>query len=825
MSTSQILEKLGEFYLGTEYDVKAQGLGESRVLYDSKDLVTHAVCVGMTGSGKTGLCLALLEEAAIDGIPAIIIDPKGDLSNLLLTFPNLEPRDFRPWVNEDDARAQGVTPDELAAQQATMWRTGLAESGQNGERIAKLRAGAEFAIYTPGSNAGLPVSVLKGFVCPAQEVKDDAEVYRERIAGTASSLLGLMGIDADPLQGREHILLSAIIADAWEKGETVDLAMLIQRIQMPPFETLGVMSLENVYASKDRFSLAMALNNLLASPGLGAWMEGEPLDIQAMLYTPDGKARHAIFSIAHLDDAQRMFFVSLLLNQVLAWTRTQTGTTSLRALVYMDEIAGYFPPTANPPSKRPLLTLMKQGRGFGVGVVLATQNPVDLDYKGLANAGTWFIGRLQTERDKLRVLDGLEGAMSNASASFDRAEMNRLLSGLGKRVFLMNNVHEDHPVVFQTRWCLSYLRGPLTRAQIKSLMDPIKTACAARASSSAGAPTFGQPRDALPSTICLPRTEAARSSVAPVLASDIHQFFLPPRATDSGACIVYKPHALGLAKVYYSDTKLGVDADVAQAMLTPIVSGPVAAEWDEAMEVDISETDLGTSAKVGAAFENLPASATLGKTYEQWKSACADAMFKRARFTLFRASEQKLTSRPGEKERDFRLRLAQVIREDRDARKEALRRKYAPKRHTLLDRKRRAEATAEMQRQQSTSAKVQAAVGVGAAILGAFLGRKVMSAANVRSAGSAMGRVQKTFKETGDVSRADETVEAVDARIQELEREFETEAASIDGGIDPMTAPLETLVIKPKKTNIKVRAVVLVWAPFAIRDGVIEPFW
>ncbi|HEY7089086.1 MAG TPA: DUF87 domain-containing protein, partial [Tepidisphaeraceae bacterium] len=449
----QDYEKLGVFYLGRPYDLsKGAGQQGEVLLYDSRDLVTHAVCVGMTGSGKTGLCLALLEEAAIDSIPAIVIDPKGDLANLLLTFPDLRPQDFRPWINDDDAKRKGVSPDQFAAQQADLWTKGLKEWGEDGNRIKRLKDSADFAIYTPGSNAGLPVSILRNFSAPNESVRDDAELMQDQVRTTVTSLLGLVGVDADPVQSREHILISSIVSNAWKQGKDLDLATLIQQIQQPPVQKIGVIDVESFFPQKERFALAMKLNNLLAAPGFENWMSGEPLDIGAMLHTDGGKPRISIFSIAHLSDAERMFFVSLLLNQVLGWVRMQSGTTSLRALVYMDEIFGYFPPTANPPSKTPLLTLLKQARAFGVGVVLATQNPVDLDYKGLANAGTWFIGRLQTERDKARVLDGLEGAASNAGAGFNRSEMEKMLSKLGSRVFLMNNVHEDHPVVFETRW-------------------------------------------------------------------------------------------------------------------------------------------------------------------------------------------------------------------------------------------------------------------------------------------------------------------------------------------------------------------------------------
>jgi hypothetical protein len=518
MPNASDFEKLGVFYLGRLYDWEGKKPKDDLLLYDSKDLVTHAVCVGMTGSGKTGLCLALIEEAAIDGIPALLIDPKGDLANLLLTFPGLEPADFRPWINEDDARRKDLSPDDYARQQAELWRNGLAAWGEDGARIQRLRDAADFAVFTPGSNAGIPLSILKSFAAPPPAIREDDELLRERIGTTTTSLLGLLGIDADPIRSREHILIATILDAAWRQGQELDLAGLIQQIQTPPVKRVGVLDLEAFFSSKDRFALAMSLNNLLAAPGFGAWMEGEPLDVDTLLHTPAGKPRVAIVSIAHLSDAERMFFISLLLNQVVGWMRTQSGTSSLRALVYMDEIFGFFPPVANPPSKTPLLTLLKQARSFGVGVVLATQNPVDLDYKGLSNTGTWFIGRLQTDRDKARVLDGLEGAAVGAGKGFDRAGLDRTLSGLSSRIFLLNNVHEDHPVVFESRWAMSYLRGPLTRAQIKTLMDT------RRGAAPAGATTAAPAKSARPATAA-----ATGGSERPLLPPDVPQHFVPPR--------------------------------------------------------------------------------------------------------------------------------------------------------------------------------------------------------------------------------------------------------------------------------------------------------
>src|SRR6478752_2821994 len=480
------IEGLGSFYLGKPYDAEAKKLTDGYVLYDSKDLTTHAVCVGMTGSGKTGLCVGAIEEAALDGVPSIVIDPKGDLANLMLTFPALRPEDFRPWINEDDAAKAGASPDDYAKSQAEMWAKGLSDWGQDGARIQRLRDAADFTIYTPGSDAGLPVSVLGSSATPAD--RSDAEAVGDQIGAIATGLLALLGIDADPIKSREHILLSSILGAAWANGQALDIAALIAQIQQPPFAKIGVLDLDSFYPQKDRFELALALNNLLAAPGFQLWMQGVPLDVGQLLRSDAGKPRVAIFSIAHLSDAERMFFVTLLLNAVLAWMRGQSGTTSLRALLYMDEIFGFFPPTAEPPSKKPLLTLLKQARAFGLGVMLATQNPVDLDYKGLSNAGTWFLGRLQTERDKARVIEGLEGASAAAGSLFDKAAMEKTLAGLTSRVFVMNNVHDDHPIVFESRFVMSYLAGPLTRTQIQKLMGPRRSATTAP-TSAAPAPT------------------------------------------------------------------------------------------------------------------------------------------------------------------------------------------------------------------------------------------------------------------------------------------------------------------------------------------------
>ena len=797
--TAQDFEKLGVFYLGRPYDLAAKTPQPGWLLYDSKDLVTHAVCVGMTGSGKTGLCLALLEEAAIDGIPALIIDPKGDLGNLLLTFPELRAQDFEPWINEDEARKKGLSPADYAAKQAETWKMGLAQWRQDGARIKRLREAADFAIYTPGSSAGLPVSILKSFAAPDERIRGEAELLRQRISTTATSLLGLLGIEADPIKSREHILLSTILDAAWRKGQDLDLAVLIHQIQTPPVSKVGVMDLESFYPSKERFALAMQLNNLLAAPGFASWLEGEALEMQSLLYTPEGKPRMAVMSIAHLSETERMFFVSLLLNQALGWVRAQSGTTTLRALIYMDEIFGYFPPVANPPSKGPLLTLLKQARAFGVGVVLATQNPVDLDYKGLANTGTWFIGRLQTERDKARVLEGLEGSSAGTGKRFDRNRMEETLAGLGNRVFLMNNVHEDEPVIFETRWALSYLCGPLTRAQIKTLMDPVRRE------------TGDVKRETSESSSRVSRLTS--HGQRPILPPGVPQYFVPMRGTQpSGSQLVYRPMVLGLSQIRFADSKKGLEAVHDEAHVMPVNREVVVVEWERSTAAPIMRDDLEREPDSDARFEEIAPTAGQPKSYEEWKKAYAAWLFRTAKLDLLRSPGLSVLSQPGESERDFRVRLQQMARERRDAAAGKLRQKYAPKIATLQERIRRAEQAVEREKEQAKQTGLQTALSVGATILGAFMGRKTISATTIGKATTALGKAGRAMKDAKDVGMAQDNVAVLQQQLAELEGQFKAETDNLAGS-DPQTEPLETVPLRPTKTNISVKLVALAWLP------------
>ena len=797
----QDYEKLGFFYLGRRYDMAGRHALDEMVLYDSRDLVTHAVCVGMTGSGKTGLCLSLIEEAAIDGVPVIAIDPKGDLGNLLLTFPQLSAAEFRPWVDEDEARRGGQTADAFATAEAERWRKGLAEWGQDASRIERLRNAAEFTIYTPGSRAGVPVSILSSFAAPPATARADGELLAERAGSTATSVLALAGLDAPP-RSREHTLVTSLFGAAWAEGRDLDLATLIQQIQAPPFAKVGVVDLEAFFPGKERFDLAMKLNGLLAAPGFAQWLEGVPLDPASLLYSSKGKPRVAVFSIAHLGDAERMFFVSLLLNQVVAWMRAQTGTTSLRAVLYMDEILGYFPPVANPPSKAPLLTLLKQGRAFGLGVVLATQNPVDLDYKGLANTGTWFLGRLQTERDKARMLDGLEGA---AAGSMDRAETDRLLSALDKRVFLLHNVHEQAPVVFQTRWTLSYLRGPLSRDQIRALTPKGEEAGpGSRVPSPESRAPNREPRT--PS----PESRSQGTSWPPIVPPGVEQYFVPSAA--AGASIRYRPVVLGAARLGFGEAKLGIDEVRDVVYAAPFGTGAVAVDWAMAAPVDVVAADLMDAAPAGASFEDVPAAGLQARSYAAWNKEFGKWLSQSEKLELLRQRELKLTSNPGESERDFQIRVQDAQRVARDAAVDALNKKYASKRQQIEEQKRRAAASVDRESTQASQQKLQTGLSVGATILGALFGRKAIGVGSLGRATTAARGVGRSMKETDDIRRANETLDAVEDRARALDEEIREETRKITEQFSAPSA-IERVSLAPKRGQVSVQLVGLGWLP------------
>jgi hypothetical protein len=787
-------EKSGLFYLGKKLSPDRQNLSDEYLLYDSKDLSTHAVCVGMTGSGKTGLCISLLEEAAIDNIPSIIIDPKGDMGNLLLSFPGLKGEDFLPWINPDEAKKKNLTPEKFAEGQAEMWNKGLLEWDQDGERISRLQHASDFAIYTPGSNAGLPVSIVDSFSAPKGQILEDLDILRERIQTTVSGLLELLGIAADPLQSREHILVSNIMEHCWVTGKDLNLRSLIQLIQSPPIEQIGVFNVEDFYPVSARMKLAMSLNNLLAAPGFKTWMEGESLDIDKIIYTSQGKPRTAIFSIAHLSDQERMFFVTLLLNQIIGWMRAQAGSTSLRAILYMDEVFGFLPPISEPPSKRPFLTLLKQARAFGVGVVLSTQNPVDLDYKGLSNAGTWFIGRLQTEKDKERLADGL--IRGDQGDILDKQTLMNTISSLNKREFLMHSVHEKEPQFFRTRWALSYLCGPLTREQIKSLMTEKKLTS----------------EQIVPSAPPLIKGDGQKDMDSPPqLPSIIRQAYASvDYPLEQAGKVVYHLHIIASADVAFFNNKFTVIRTVPVAYALPLGQNSPDISWTQSKLFSFKPETLAGSIFEGAAYMPVhPVVNQLG-TIDALDNQFESYVYQNYHMSLWQSETYKSVSLPEEPERDFRIRLQQIAHERRDLEVERVKRQYFQKIDTLERQLTTARHAVDKEGDQYQQKMLDTAISVGSSIFGAILGGRTSRTIVTRAARSAGG----LSKEKSDIGRAKEKMEQIEAQIKDLENQLSDQVNDLSAKFDPLNEELKEIIIQPKKTDILQRYFGFLWVPF-----------
>lgn len=823
-------EQLGVFYLGRPFDLATKQPLPTYYLYDSRDLLTHAVVIGMTGSGKTGLCLSLLEEAAIDAVPVIAIDPKGDIGNLLLSFPALSAQSLLPWVDPEQARRLNLTSEQFAQQEAERWQKGLSESDQSLERIAKFRQSACLSIYTPGSTSGIPLSMLKSFSPPADS--DDPEVMKDKLQNAVMAILAMAGIKADPLRSREYILLASILEAFWTAGETVSLASLVQSVQKPPIQQIGAFDLESFYPAKERFELAMTLNNLVASPGFEVWTQGEPLNIDRLLYTATGQPCVSIISIAHLNDAERMFVTTLILNELVAWMREQRGTTSLRAILYMDELYGYLPPVENPPSKRPLLTLLKQARAFGLGVVLSTQNPVDLDYKALSNAGTWFIGRLQTERDKKRLLDGLEEASTASGAALNRAETEELLSSLGNRVFMVHNVHDQGSQVFQARWAMSYLRGPLTRTEIKELMKdhalklsqlptPSRSLSqsannpaggVAAAAGQAAPPMSGTTGDDGEGASRFATTGGGRETATtsgttpPAVPPQIQQYFL----VSGNAAQTFSPQLIATARVQYADVKSKLNTAEDVTIVVPFSDNDMMPiDWSAAERARITPQELSSKPAPGATFASLPGAAVQPKNYTRWSKDFTGWLMENCQQTVFKHQDTKLVSTEGETEAAFKVRVRQRLRELRDAAADDLHRRYATRFAALKDRKLRAQQAVERETLQAQQTQWQSAVDVGAGILGAFMGsRRAASSSMRRVAGSA----NRAVRQRQDVEHAETNLASVDQQIADLEAQFQTEMSELEAQ-HAADSTLESVEIRPKKAGISVQLVALLWLP------------
>ena len=825
-SMEKVEERLASFYLGQEYELAKGEFLEPRVHYDARDLTTHAVCLGMTGSGKTGLGVILLEEAALDGVPSLVIDPKGDMTNLLLTFPDLLPEDFRPWVNPDDARRKDLDLDTYAAKVADQWRNGLEGTGQGPDRIQRLKESAEFAIYTPGSSAGRQVSILDTLRAPSLSWDTDSELLRDKIESIVSALLGLIDIEADPVRSREHILLSNIFEYAWRAGEDLDLTQLILRVQKPPFSQLGVFPVNTFYPEKDRMGLAMLLNGLMASPAFADWIQGQPLEIDRLLFGPSGKPQVSILYVAHLSDAERQFFVTLLLEQVVSWMRAQSGTTSLRALVYMDEVFGYLPPhPANPPTKKPLLTLLKQARAFGLGLILATQNPVDLDYKAISNAGTWFIGRMQTDRDKQRLLDGLEGVEVGEGGT-SRAQFDRMISALKSRVFLLHNVHEDEPVVFHTRWAMSYLRGPLTRNQVQQLAGqqpvapaPAATPAAARVTPPrTPAPTPPPPK---------PGAESPYSQVPPQLPSTVTQAYWPVQmslkkavaelARDRGLAVrskagqegylVYHPALLGLAKLRFAHTKSRQSHAEDVAYLLPVEGEDYAVDWAEG-KVQMEAGDLDRNPERGASFADLPTELGASKRHTVLKDEFGDYLYYNSSVALRYNPHLKLYSEMGESEEAFQRRCRREAEKARNAEAKKLAAKHKRELDRLEDKLQREERELEDDKIDHDSRKQEELLSGVESVFGLITGSR-----SSRRLSSASRKRRMTRQAKADVKESEEVIDELEEQIEELEQEAKTELEELDAKWRELIDEVEDVEVRPRRADVRIDLFALAWLP------------
>lgn len=786
-------EKLGLLYLGRELDLQERKPSSLPLLYKNKDMTTHGVIIGMTGSGKTGLGVALIEEAIMDNVPSIIIDPKGDMGNLLLTFPECRPEDFAPWIDPAEAARKEMSVEAYAAKTAQSWKDGLASWQQGLDRIATLRERSEMTVYTPGSGAGVAVSVLSSFEAPGADVMADIDTLNSLVNSTTTSLLALVNVSGDPLQSREHILVSSLLLHFWRQGQDLSMEVLIGNIVNPPFEKVGVFALDAFYPQPQRMSLAMSLNNILASPTFSAWTQGEPLDIQRMLYTEQGLPRTAIFCIAHLSDTERMFFVTMLLNKFIGWMRRQQGTSSLKALLYMDEIFGYFPPTANPPSKKPMLLLLKQARAFGIGIVLSTQNPVDLDYKGLSNIGTWFVGRLQTRQDQEKVIEGIVGA---SDGKLDVPKVKTLLSDMKGRQFLLNSAHLDEPLLFETRWVMSYLKGPMTKADIQRLMEQKKSQAAG------GAVTA-------PAAANQPQLGAAFSNHPPVLSGNIRQLYHLQNVVRDD--ILFEPWLVGKARVRYLNNKRNIEEVVEIDLRHYLDPSFVRPDWDAAEEGAYRLDECGSSPPPKCGYYALPPAIEQLRDMRGLEKDLSDYLYQNKRLELLRATGTDLESTPGEKEGDFLVRFGDWLREQKDEAVDKIKDQYRKRQEQLQDKLDRALDRLDKEKVDVRTKTTDSLISFGVAVVGAFFGRKALSASTISRAATGVKSVGRVAKEKSDVRRAEEEVLEVQEELEALARELETKVAEVDQTYTSDRFPLERFTIKPRRADVFDVEVALLW--------------
>jgi hypothetical protein len=813
----------GKFYIGREYDLAAQKILGKPVHYDSNDLTTHGVIVGMTGSGKTGLGVGILEEAALQGLPAIIIDPKGDISNLPLHFPDFRPGDFEAWIDPAEAKRSSKSVEALAEELASRWREGLQGWGLSGEDVERVISSVAYTIFTPGSTAGVPVDILTSLKAPDVPWEQNRELLLDKVSSTATALLTLVGVEADPVRSREHILLANIFEEAWKSAHDLDLPTLIQHVQQPPFEKLGALDLERSYPEDDRFELAMTLNNLLASPTFEVWTEGAPLDVDGLLWMPDGRPRHSIFYLAHLSDQERMFFVTLLLSTVEAWMRAQSGASALKALLYIDEMYGFLPPVAKPPSKPPLLRLLKQARAYGLGLLLTTQNPVDLDYKGLSNAGTWFVGKLQTEQDKARLLDGLEG-VAVGEAEIDRNQLDKSISALGKRVFLLHNVHRRKPQIFYTRWAMAFLKGPIALPQVEDVNKIAGASVPARIQRAAredAETPIDRLEDQAPTQVDASPTRAE-------IPARVEEAFLANTVTASQAAkisgqgldaydrktLVYRPGLLAQAKVRYLKRDLGVDVDQQFAALVPDPGRRGVVRWEEFRSTPVPREALDDKPAPEGLYGDLPEPLRDAKVLRSLESDFLDYVYHTAELRLLQNESLELTADAGESEAAFQQRCEQRAWEKRDEESDEIREKYEKKIKRIQDKLIKEERELEEDQAELAGRKLEEYATHAENILGLFTGSR-----SRRRVSSSLTKRRLTSKAKADVEESQEEIEEFRAEMTDLEVELAEVLEEFDERWEEVASDIRETVIKPYKKYIQVDFFGIAWLPYWNLEG------
>lgn len=811
-----------EFFIGKEFDFENMKLTDNKIFYDPADLTTHMFVTGMTGSGKTGLCVGLMEEAALQNIPAIVIDPKGDLTNLVLHFPDLLPEDFEPWIDPEAARREDKTQLEKATETATSWKNGLADWGIGKENIERLKNSAEFTIFTPGSTSGVAVDILSSFAAPELDWNEHQEILRERISSNITALLGLIGYnDIDPLSSREHILLANIMEHFWSKGQSFDLSDLIMQTQSPPFDRLGAFPIDRLFPEKDRFALAMKLNNFLASPSFQTWMQGKSLDIQKMLYTDDGKPKQSIFYIAHLSDNERMFFVTLLFGAIESWMRRQSGTSGLRAIVYFDEILGYLPPVANPPSRPIMLRMLKQARAFGVGLVLATQNPVDMDYKALSNAGSWMIGRLQTDQDKERLMDGLQ----SASGNIDRSEANKLLSNLGKRIFLLHNVHEKGLKLFSTRWVMNYLAGPMTRSQIPALNE-LAGVNKRKGSSSNGRSAANEPKtQPLKSQSSAAEPTITQSVMKPVIPSGIMEYHLPNNLTLQNAAkndnvnlsstskitaIEYHPRLLAQAEIRYLDRKYNIQTMQKKTTIVEDETGRMV-RWEDHLINPIEPNLLEHNALPETGYQQVPVWMVDPKTLKILQSDFEDWIYRTDHLKIKASESLKLYAGPDVSEQVFDSEIKEAVKEQMDLEIEKVKTTYE-KKITALQQKLEKEKRDVENAEDSLGQRRLEEAGTHGEVLLAFLSKRR------KSISSSLTKRRMTAQAKAKLEKEKEDVEFAIENLKALEEEMKSSIAQLEAEWMGKKNEITEINITPLKKDIFVEFFGIAWVPYYIVD-------